>query len=453
MKKAALPLRRKIGDWLFRQIQKQYIKQLYQAFRVYPCPTTLVTVPPCSIDGDLDRILTTTPLAAIEQSQLTALLRAAAVGECAPDLRYYLPRFFEVLFITEGAGLEYAELLCDYVSYEYGNFSSAERALIEQLLYVLISREFSLPEDECDEMIIFAVALTPYNCLSFLRREYVETVNRALKKDPDSLGKITTVKDRLRTQVEAYRSTMSESEFETWSRRGSRQQILDFIGYTGKDQELVMSDLDFVVNVMRALGLQQDAFSAVTLPYDFAVGKDEVLVTSTLCAGWSLRYNLFNPENFEDPSTVGDWYDPKDLFEYYETPYADPTKLTITKVSEDATQRRQVAQASSLSTLESFITRQAEREEELLAFFLGYTFGNGGTYADGRHFGYAMATIGTLRGVSYTPESFIKELVQLRTFILVGEPDTCRLYFDVAWDLEHGLCVQYQAGQFTAWLQ
>jgi hypothetical protein len=442
-------LHQRIGAWLFKRIQKHHIKNLYQIFAVYTPLPTLITTDPCGISPDLDRVLTTQPLATLSSADIKTLLEVSAKGQCAPDLRYYLPRFFELLFAPEVVDLRYLELLCDYVSYEYPNLTITEQQSINQLLYLLLSMEFSRPVDEQEGMVVFSVALTPYDCRPFLRKIYLEEVGSALKKNPASLGSIVTIKEHLVERVQKYAATVTEDAFVAWSNNSGRQEILAFIKYAERTQTLTMNDPDFITKLTRALQLNRDVFSTMSMPGEAFSGHESVTVTSTVCAGWSLRYNLFNPENFEDPSTAADWYDPRINYEYYEKPFVDPTHIEISKTSLLKLDNQLQAAAKALETLETYIANKSTNEEKLLAFFIQYTFGNGGAYAAGEHFTYTMQSIGALQGIEYTPESFIKDLVQLRRIELLGEEDACLLHFDVAWDIEHGVSLIYKQGTFS----
>ncbi len=159
--------------------------------------------------------------------------------------------------------------------------------------------------------------------------------------------------------------------------------------------------------------------------------KEEALVEAFMCTDWNMYYDLYNPENFSDPDSTIAWESNKDVFEYYEKPYTNNTKVTIALNRSDFNR----------SLLKNLIDHKQQAEQNLLAFFEHYTFGNGGAYADAIHYKYAKIEIERLHNTSYTNSAFLKRNLCLSTLQFSKNNKELQLYFNCSWDTEHGVYV------------
>lgn len=177
------------------------------------------------------------------------------------------------------------------------------------------------------------------------------------------------------------------------------------------------------------------------------VNADSVKVRSTVLPDWAQRFNIYNPENFIDPATAGDWYDATENFEHFDTPFVDPAVIEISSGVSLKTNAGE--QTLNLTALSTFIAEKDKYEKLLLEFFVRYTFLNGGAYAAGEHFTFAMNSINTLESTNFTQETFIKNLVQLREIQILNEAGELRFHFSVAWDEEHGIYLTEKNGEIV----
>ena len=159
--------------------------------------------------------------------------------------------------------------------------------------------------------------------------------------------------------------------------------------------------------------------------------KEEASIDSFMCTDWNMYYDLFNPENFSDPDSTIEWEDNADVFEYYEQPYTDNTKVTI--VDNDCYYNEQL--------LKNLVNNTKIAEQNLLSFFEYYTFGNGGAYADAQHYKWAKIEIERLHNTTYTNQEFLKRNLCLQDIIFTKNPEELKLYFKCSWDTEHGIDV------------
>ncbi len=157
--------------------------------------------------------------------------------------------------------------------------------------------------------------------------------------------------------------------------------------------------------------------------------KHEATVGNFLCTDWNMYYDLYNPENFSDPDSTIEWEDNSDVFDYYEKPFTDNTKVTI--ACEDKT--------FDLEALKRLIANVKTVEQKLLDFFEHYTFGNGGAYANAIYYKWAKIEIERLHKTTYTNQEFLKRNLCLHDIIFTDVKDELKLYFKCSWDTEHGI--------------
>ena len=155
-----------------------------------------------------------------------------------------------------------------------------------------------------------------------------------------------------------------------------------------------------------------------------------VEVPALLCTDWNLYYDLYNPENFSNPDSTIEWEDNSGLYDYYETPYTDATKVQL------VCEKKPV----DFTLLKQLIDHKTTAEQRLLAFFEHYTFGNGGAYADAIHYQYAKIEIERLHQTTYTNAAFLKRNLCLEELVL-EDKDRLALHFACSWDTEHGMVV------------
>lgn len=172
--------------------------------------------------------------------------------------------------------------------------------------------------------------------------------------------------------------------------------------------------------VLKQLKEQNEDFGEVDLEVHNFIFKD-----------WNVFYNLYNPENFEDPENSPEWYDDSDVYEYHEKPYSNPEKVTFYSSKK----------VKSFKNVEELINKSAEMEEEILAAIVKHTFGNGGAYASAEHYEYAKRTMEILHKVNFTNEEFIKRNLCINTIIIGEEDNELELHFDCSWNGEHPLVV------------
>lgn len=171
-----------------------------------------------------------------------------------------------------------------------------------------------------------------------------------------------------------------------------------------------------------------------TLLEDVLLEREEIDIKNFICKDWTVYYNLYNPENFEDPDNAPEWYDVSNVYDYYEKPYTDPSKVTL------------YAKAKSIdfSRLKDLIENAAHWEQKILDFLVNYTFENGGAYAAGIHYEYAKRTIEYLHQTNYTKVTFLKHNLCLDFIELSEEKDNLVLHFDCSWDEEHGVDIRLE---------
>jgi hypothetical protein len=157
----------------------------------------------------------------------------------------------------------------------------------------------------------------------------------------------------------------------------------------------------------------------------------ELEVDNFICKDWNVYYNLYNPENFYDPENHPEWYNPSDVYQFYEKPFVTAEKITI--YSADKIQNLQV--------LIDLIENAAEIENKLLNAIVNFTFGNGNPYLDPKHYEYAKRTMELLHKVEFTNEEFIKRNLRIDTIQFGDNDDELLLHFKCSWDEEHGLII------------
>lgn len=160
--------------------------------------------------------------------------------------------------------------------------------------------------------------------------------------------------------------------------------------------------------------------------------KKEVSIDNFICTNWNMYYDLHNPENFSNPDSTIELEDNSSVFEYYEKPFTDNTKVTITSYEcyEDAI---------NLDALKNLINNIDKVEQNLLSFFEHYTFGNGGAYAAAIHFEWAKIEIERLHNTTFTPQEFLKRNLCLININLTENHNQLGFYFKCGWDIEHGI--------------
>lgn len=157
--------------------------------------------------------------------------------------------------------------------------------------------------------------------------------------------------------------------------------------------------------------------------------KEEATIENFICTDWNMYYDLYNPENFSDPESTIEWEDNSDVYEYYEKPYTDNSKVTIVCNENEF----------DFLTLKNLIANVKTVEQKLLNFFEQYTFGNGGAYAGAIHYQWAKIEIERLHNTTYTNQEFLKRNLCLQDIIFTDTRDELKLYFKCSWDTEHGI--------------
>ncbi|APQ16919.1 hypothetical protein [Maribacter hydrothermalis] len=157
--------------------------------------------------------------------------------------------------------------------------------------------------------------------------------------------------------------------------------------------------------------------------------KEEALINNFICSDWNMYYDLYNPENFSNPDSTLEWENNSDVYEYYEQPHTDNSKVNIVRNEK----------ICGLDSLKNLVNNTEVAEQKLLSFFEYYTFGNGGAYADAVHFKYAKLEIERLHNTSYTNKEFLKRNLCLQDIIITANIDELKLYFKCSWDTEHGI--------------
>ncbi len=157
----------------------------------------------------------------------------------------------------------------------------------------------------------------------------------------------------------------------------------------------------------------------------------ELEVDNFICKDWNVYYNLYNPENFEDPENHPEWYNPTDVYQFYEKPFVTAEKVTL--YSSDKIQNLQI--------LIDFIENAADIENNLLTAIVHYTFGNGGAYAEAKHYEYAKRTMELLQKVKFTNDEFIKRNLRIDSIQYENDDEELKLHFKCSWDEEHGLII------------
>lgn len=157
--------------------------------------------------------------------------------------------------------------------------------------------------------------------------------------------------------------------------------------------------------------------------------KEEVNIENFICTDWNMYYDLYHPENFSDPDSTIEWEDNSDVFEYYEKPYTDNSKVTIVCNENDF----------DFVILKNLIANVKTVEQKLLSFFEQYTFGNSGAYADSIHYQWAKTEIERFHKTTYTNQEFLKQNLCLQDIIITDKRNELKFYFKCSWDTEHGI--------------
>ena len=157
--------------------------------------------------------------------------------------------------------------------------------------------------------------------------------------------------------------------------------------------------------------------------------KETASIENFICADWNMYYDLYNPENFSDPDSTIEWEDNSDVYDYYETPYTDNSKIII-----ECTEK-----VCDLGALKNLVTNKDIAEQKLLSFFEHYTFGNGGANANATHYQWAKIEIERLHNTTYTNQEFLKRNLCLRYIFFTNNSKELRLHFYCSWDTEHGI--------------
>lgn len=157
--------------------------------------------------------------------------------------------------------------------------------------------------------------------------------------------------------------------------------------------------------------------------------KEEVKIENFICTDWNMYYNLYNPENFSDPDSTIEWEDNSDVFDYYEKPFTDNSKVTITCYEDDF----------DINLFEKLIENKEIVEQNVLNFFELYTFGNGGAYAEAIHYKYAKIEVERLHNTKYSNQEFLKRNLCLTEIETIRSTSELKLRFACSWDTEHGI--------------
>jgi len=168
-------------------------------------------------------------------------------------------------------------------------------------------------------------------------------------------------------------------------------------------------------------------------------GNIDVQVSNFIFKDWNVYYNLYNPENFEDPENSPEWYDDSDVYEYYEKPYSNSEKVTFYAPEK----------IENFKGIEELINKSIAIEKKILDAVVNYTFGNGGAYAASEYYDYAKRTMEILHQTKFTNEEFIKRNLCINT-ICIGQEDELELLFDCSWDEEHGLRIYVKNNEIVS---
>ncbi|MBQ4912837.1 hypothetical protein J8L85_00210 [Maribacter sp. MMG018] len=169
-------------------------------------------------------------------------------------------------------------------------------------------------------------------------------------------------------------------------------------------------------------------------------GEIDIQVDNFICKDWNVYYNLYNPENFEDPENSPEWYDVSEVYEYYETPFS-----TSDKISFYSSKR-----VDDFQTIKELIEKSAEIEKKLLTAIVNYTFGNGGAYASAKHYEYAKRTMEILHKTEFSNEEFIKKNLCIDTISFGDKNDELELLFNCSWNEEHGLKINLKNNEIMS---
>jgi hypothetical protein len=157
--------------------------------------------------------------------------------------------------------------------------------------------------------------------------------------------------------------------------------------------------------------------------------KEEAIVENFMCTDWNMYYDLYNPENFSDPDSTIEWEDNSQVYDYYEKPFTDNTKVNVSRWAEKF----------RIDSLINLVNNKGIVEQNLLSFFEHYTFGNGGAYADAIHYQWAKIEIERLHNTTFTNQEFLKRNLCLENIIFTENPNELNFYFKCSWDTEHGI--------------
>lgn len=168
------------------------------------------------------------------------------------------------------------------------------------------------------------------------------------------------------------------------------------------------------------------------LPALLSSSPNGVSVKNFLGLTWNVFYDLYNPENFEDPENSPEWYDSSEFYEVFENGFRDPSSVRVFGTASEAT----------LSVLRELIHNASSFEGEIVDYFIQYTFGGGGAYAASQHFEFARRTLELFHKQSMTQKDFIERTICLNSIVLEEGSEVVELRFHCGWDFEHGVSIK-----------
>lgn len=156
---------------------------------------------------------------------------------------------------------------------------------------------------------------------------------------------------------------------------------------------------------------------------------EEVVIDSFMCQDWNAYYELYNPENFSNPDSKIEWESNAGVFEYYEHPNTNSSKVIVACNEENF----------CLDSLKVLYQRKDSVEQDILSLFERYTFGGNGAYASAIHYKYAKIEIERLHSTALTNQEFLKRNLYLNDIVILSKHDELKLHFKCGWDTEHGV--------------
>lgn len=200
----------------------QSIQQLYSVFAKAEMPNKIIAFEcaSCLSKADEDYLLNTS-VHELNDHIFGTIMESCNVVEMGNKIyKPFIPRMLELLAEeTPNFSIAFVEYFYrDFAKFDYLNtFDNVEIKAINAFFSAYLNHELNKPDDERDEAIFFDVAETGFDVATFLKQS-------AHQKD------WLKIKNNLLQHLDQERAWAdSEQEFNKWTEKGSRKQLIEFV--------------------------------------------------------------------------------------------------------------------------------------------------------------------------------------------------------------------------------